>query len=111
LLDINIFDFERIIVDINRRKLIIKNCYNLEIKLKIKLKNDIRIKQVVKIEKSLVIVVYFVFEILIVIQDEILLNKNYFFELILFNAYIYIANKKISFVYIRNNYLIFLRIL
>jgi len=103
LLNIDIIDFKRIIVNVNRQKLIIKNCRNLETKLKIKLKNSIRIKQVVKIEKSLVIVVYFVLEILIIVRDKILSNRDYFFESILFDAYFYIANKKMSFVYVRNN--------
>jgi len=103
LLNIDIIDFEHIVVDINRRKLIIKSCRNLKIKLKIKLKNDIRIKQIVKIERSLVIVVYFVFEILVVVQAKILLNRDYFFKLILFDAYFYIANKEMFFVYICNN--------
>jgi len=111
LLNINIIDLEYIIVDINRRKLIIKSYRSLKTKLKIKLKNNIRIKQVVKIKRSLVIVAYFVLEILIVIQDKILLNKNYFFESILFDAYSYIANKKILFVYVCNNRFISLYIL
>jgi len=103
LLNINIINFKRIIVDVNRRKLIIKSCCNLKTKLKIKLKNNIRIKRIIKIEKSLVIVAYFVFEIPIIVRSEILSNKNYFFELILFYAYFYIANKKMSFVYVCNN--------
>jgi len=57
-------------------------------------------------ERSLVIVVYFVLQILVIIRDEILLNKNYFFESILFNAYFYIVNRKISFVCVCNNYVI-----
>jgi len=111
LFNINIIDFKRIIVDINRQKLIIKSCRNLEIKLEIKLKNNIRIKRVVKIEKNLVIVTYFVLEILVIVRDEILLDKNYFFELILFNIYFYIANRKLFFVYVRNNCFISFRIL
>jgi len=103
LFNINIINFKRIIVNINKRKLIIKSCRNLETKLIIKSKNDIRIKQVVKIERSLVIVVYLVFEILVVVRDEIMLNKNYLFESILFDAYFYVANKKMSFVYVCNN--------
>jgi len=110
LFNINIIDFERIIVDVNRQKLIVKSCRNLKIELKIKSKNDIRIKRIVKIKKSLVIVVYFVFEILVVVRDKILSNKNYFFKSILFDAYFYIANRKTFFVYIRNNCSIFFRI-
>ncbi len=71
--------------------------------LEIKSKNNIRIKQVVKIKKSLVIVAYFIFKILIIVQDKILSNKNYLFELILLDAYFYVANKKMSFVYICND--------
>jgi len=103
LLKINIIDFEYIIVNANKQKLIIKSYRSLKTKLKIKLKNNIRIKQVIKIKRSLVIVAYFIFEILVIIQDKILFNKNYFFKLILFDAYFYIANKKISFIYICNN--------
>jgi len=110
LFNINIISFKRIIVNINKRKLIIKSYCNLETKLKIKLKNNIRIKQIVKIEKSLVIVAYFVFEVSIIVRDEILSNKNYLFESILLNAYSYIANKKMSFVCVRNIRFMFFRI-
>jgi len=103
LLNINIIDLEYIIVNLNRQKLIIKNCCSLKTKLEIKLKNNIRIKQVVKIKRNLVIVAYFILEILIVVQDKILLNKNYFFESILLDAYFYVTNKKISFIYTCNN--------
>jgi len=110
LLEINIIDFKRIIVDANKRKLIIKSCRNLKAKLKIKSKNDIRIKRVVKIEKSLVIVAHFVFEILVIVQDEILPNRNYLFESILFDAYFYVVNREMSFVYVCNDRLVSLRI-
>jgi hypothetical protein len=110
LLEINIIDLKRIIVDANKRKLIIKSCRSLKTKLKIKSKNDIRIKQIVKIKKSLVIVAHFVLEILIIVQDEILPNRNYLFELILFDAYSYVANKRMPFVYVRNDRLVSLRI-
>jgi len=103
LLNINIINFKHIIVNVNKRKLIIKSYRNLKTKLEIKLKNNIRVKQIVKIEKKFVIVAYFVFEILVIIRNEILLNKNYFFKSILFDAYFYIVNKKIFFVYVRNN--------
>ncbi len=79
--------------------------------LKIKLKNDIRIKRVIKIEKSLVIVVYFVLEISIIVRDKILFNKDYLFKSILFNAYFYVTNREMSFVYVCNDCLVFLRIL
>jgi len=103
LLSMNIIDLERIIVNVNKRKLIIKSCHNLETKLKIKSKNNIRIKRVVKIKRSLVVVTYFVLEVPIVVRDEILPNKNYLFESILFDAYSYVANKKIFFVCVCNN--------
>jgi len=103
ILNINIINFKHIIVNVNKRKLIIKSYRNLKTKLEIKLKNNIRVKQIVKIEKKFVIVAYFVFEILVIIRNEILLNKNYFFKSILFDAYFYIVNKKIFFVYVRNN--------
>jgi len=111
LLEMNIIDFERIIVDANKRKLIIKSCRSLKTKLKIKSKNDIRIKRVAKIERSLVIVVHVIFEILVIVQDEILSNRDYLFELILFDAYFYVANRRMSFVYVRNDRFVSLRIL
>jgi len=110
LLEINIIDFERIIVDANRRKLIIKSCRNLKTKLKIKSKNNIRIKRVVKIKKSFVIIAHFVFEILIIVRDEILSNRDYLFESILFDAYFYVVNREMPFVYIRNDCFVSFRI-
>jgi len=82
----------------------------LKTKLEIKLKNDIRMKRVIKIEKSFVIVAHSIFEVLIVVQGEILSNRDYLFELILFDAYFYVANKKMPFVYVRNDRLVPLRI-
>ncbi len=82
----------------------------MKIKLKVKSKNDIRIKRVVKIERNLVIIVYFIFEVLIVVQGEILSNKDYLFESILLDAYSYVANKEMFFVYVRNDRLVSLRI-
>ncbi len=110
LLKINIIDLKRIIVDANKRKLIIKSCRSLKTKLKIKSKNDIRMKRVVKIEKSLVIVAHFVFEVSIVVRNEILSNRNYLFKLILFDAYSYVANRRMPFVYVRNDRFVSLRI-
>jgi len=46
-----------------------------------------------------------------VVRNEILSNQNYLFELILFDAYFYVANRKMSFVYIYNNRLVLLCIL
>ena len=110
LLKINIIDLKRIIVDANKRKLIMKSCRSLKTKLKIKLKNDIRMKWVVKIERNLVIVVHFVFEVLIIVRGKILPNRDYLFELILFDAYSYVANREIFFVYVRNDRLVSFRI-
>jgi len=110
LLKINIIDFKRIIVNANKRKLIIKSCRNLKTKLKIKSKNDIRMKRVVKIERNFIIIVHFIFEILIVVRDKILFNKDYFFESILFHAYFYVANREMSFVYVCNDRFVSLRI-
>jgi len=57
-----------------------------------------------------VIVAHFVLEILIVIRGEILSNKNYLFESILYNAYFYVANREMSFIYVRNDRFVSLRI-
>jgi len=111
LFKIDIIGLERIIVDANRHKLIIKSCRNLKIKLEINSKNNIKIKQVVKIERSLVIAAYSVLKILVIVQDNILSNRNYIFESILSGAYFYVADKNISFVYVCNNRSISLYIL
>ncbi len=110
LLEINIIDFERIIINANKRKLIIKSCRNLKTNWKIKLKNDIRIKRVVKIENFFMIIAHFVFKISIIVRNKILLNRNYLFESILFGAYFYVANREMSFVYIYNDRFVSLRI-
>ncbi len=67
-------------------------------------------KRVVKIEKSLVIVAHFVFEVSIVIRGKTLPNRDYLFELILLNAYFYVANRRMPFVCVRNDRLVSLRI-
>ncbi len=112
MLKINIINFKYIVVNANKRKLIIKSCRSLKTKLKINLKNNIKVKQVVfKFKRSLVIVIYFILEILVIVQDNILFNKNYIFKSILFDFYFYIANKNMFFVYICNNCLMFFYIL
>jgi len=110
LLKINIIGLKRIIVDANKRKLIIKSCQSLKTKLKIKSKNNIRVKRVVKIKRNLVIVAHSIFEVLIIVQGEILSNRDYLFESILFDAYFYVANKEMPFVYVRNDRFVSLRI-
>ena len=46
LLEINVMNSKRIIVDLNQRLLLIKNCQNLTIKLKIIVKNNVKIRRV-----------------------------------------------------------------
>ncbi len=67
LFKVNIIDLKYIIVDTNKYKLIIKSYYNLKTKLKIILKNNIKIKEIIKIETSFVIVIYFVLKILVIV--------------------------------------------
>ena len=52
LLKINVINSKRIIVDLNRRQLFIKNCQNLTIKSKIIVKNNVKIRRIIKIEKK-----------------------------------------------------------
>lgn len=101
---------ERMIVDANKRKLIIKSCRSLEAKLEIKPKNDIRVKRVVKVERSLVVVAHFVLEVSIVVRGETLPNRNYLFESILLGAYSHVVDKRMPFVCVRNDRLVPLRI-
>lgn len=75
----------------------------MKTKLEINLKNDIKVKQVVKIERSLVIVAYFILEVLIIVQGDILSNRDYIFKSILFDTYFYVIDRDMSFVYVCNN--------
>ena len=52
LLKINVMSSKRIIIDLNQRQFFIKNCQNLTIKLKIIVKNNVKIRRVIKIEKK-----------------------------------------------------------
>jgi len=56
------------------------------------------------------IIAHFIFEVLIVVKDELLSNRDYLFESILFDAHFYVANKEMLFVYVRNDRLVSLRI-
>jgi len=82
----------------------------LKTKLEIKSKNDIRMKRVVKIKRSFIIVAHFIFEVLIIVRGKILFNKNYLFKLILLNAYFYVANREMPFVYVCNDRFVSFRI-
>ena len=52
LLKINVINSKRIMIDLNQRQLFIKNCQNLTIKLKIIVKNNVKIRRVIKIKKK-----------------------------------------------------------
>ena len=110
LLKINVMSSKRMMIDLNQRQFIIKNCQNLTIKLKIIVKNNVKIRRIIKIEKKLVVEINFIVQISIISCENLLLDKNYLFELYFVDAYVYVTNSSLSFVYVKNDLTILLNI-
>lgn len=101
LLEINVLISKRIIVNLNDKTLIINNCRNLIIDFKITIKNNIRVRKILKTSKKTIIDVNIIIKVFIYLL-QFLSNKNYLFESKLANAYNHIVDFDVYLIYVSN---------
>ena len=103
LLSMNVMSFERMIIDMNLKQLIIKSCQSLIVKLEIIVKNNIRVRRTLRVEKKFVIEVNIIVKLSIDLRDDSILDKDYLFEFNFSNTYAHIVDVFVWFVYVKND--------
>ena len=103
LLSMNVMSFERMIVDMNLKQLIIKNCQSLIVKLEIIVKNNIRVRRTLRVEKKFIVEINIIAKLSIDLRDDSILDKDYLFELNFSNTYAHIVDVFVWFVYVKND--------
>jgi hypothetical protein len=84
LMNMNILDFEEIILDISRRKMIFSLCENTEVNIRITSKlESFEMNRIVLIEKLIFISSKFIISIFIKMKDKSLSERNYFFQFVI----------------------------
>ena len=104
LLSINVMSFERMIIDMNLKQFIIKNCQSLVVKLEITIKNNIRVRRTLRAEKKFVVEINIIVKLSIDLRDDSILDKDYLFEFSFSNTYAYIVDVFVWFVYVKNDF-------
>ena len=108
LLSINILNLERINIDVNEEKLLIKSYNDLITNIKIKIKNNINVRRTIRNQKRITIFFNLITRIFIELRiSTLLLNKNYLFEFNYTRIYAHIINVEVLFIYIKNDIDIF----
>ena len=110
LLKINVMSSKRIIIDLNQRQFFIKNCQNLTIKLKIIVKNNVKIRRVIKFEKKLVVETNFIVQMSMITRENLLFDKDYLFESCFVDVYVHVTNSTLSFICVKNDLIVLLNI-
>ena len=103
LLSMNVMNFERMIIDMNLKQLIIKSCQSLVVKFEITVKNNIRVRRTLRAERKLVVEINIIVKLLIDLHDDSILDKDYLFEFSFSNTYAHIVDVFIWFVYVKND--------
>ena len=96
--------FERIIIDINLKQLIIKSCQSLIVELEIIVKNNIRVRRTLRIEKKFIVEINIIVKLSIDLRDDSILDKNNLFEFNFSITYAYIVDVFVWFVYVKNDF-------
>ena len=108
LLNINILDSERMSIDVDEKKLLIKNCNDLITNIKIKAKNNIDVRRTIRNQKKMTISLNSMMRVFIELRiSTSLSNKDYLFEFNYTKVYAHIVNVEILFIYIKNDIDIF----
>ena len=104
LLRMNIIDFERFVINLNKRQLSVRSCKNLIATLKITIKDNVRVRRTVRVEKRLIIEVNIVVRMSISIKShESLFDRDYLFDSKFSDAYAHVVDNRLSFVCIENS--------
>ena len=108
LLNTNILNLERININVDEEKLLIKSYNDLITNIKIKVKNNVNVRRTIRNQKRITISLNLITRIFIELRISTpLLNKNYLFKFNYTKAYAHIINVKIFFIYIKNDINIF----
>ncbi len=104
LININILESKQVIIDILSQKLRFEFCEKVAISCEIKIKNNVRIRRIVRTTKKEIIFAKLITKIAIILKEKNkLLKRNFLFKLIIFEAYTYFINANFYFINFRNN--------
>ena len=108
LLNTNILDFKRMSINVDEEKLLIKSYNDLITNIKIKVKNNINVRRIIRNQKRITIFFNLMMKIFIELRiSAFLLNKDYLFEFNYTKIYAHIMNAEVFFIYIKNDIDIF----
>ena len=108
LLNTNILNFERMSIDVDEEKLLIKSCNDLITNIKIKIKNNVNVRRTIRNQKRITIFLNSIMRIFIELRiSTSLSNKDYLFEFNHTKVYAHILNVEVFFIYIKNDIDIF----
>jgi len=111
LIEIDIFDFEYITINIFERKLYFEFCERIIVSCEIKARNNVKVWHIVRTTKKKIILVITTNLIFVILKEkENLLKKIFLFELTISKIYIYFVNFEFEFINIRNNKNVFLKL-
>ena len=81
LLNTNILNFERINIDVDEEKLLIRSCNDLIMNIKIKIKNNINVRRIIRNQKRMTIFFNSMMRIFIELRISTLLSdRDYLFK-------------------------------
>ena len=108
LLNTNILDLERMSIDVDEKKLLIKSYNDLITNIKIKAKNNVDVRRTIRNQKRITISFNLITKIFIELRiSTSLSNKNYLFEFNYMRIYAHIMNVEVFFICIKNDIDIF----
>jgi len=103
-IEINIFDFEYITINIFEQKLYFEFCERIIVSCEIKAQDNIRIRRIVRITKKKIILAIITNLIFVILKRKKNLSKrDFLFESTILEIYIYFVNFEFEFINIRNN--------
>ena len=104
LMGVNILGPERILIDVGEEKLLIRSCDNLTADIKVKAKDNVKVRRHIRNQKKMVLLFNTMTRLSIELRTSTPLpNRDYLFELSYLGVYAYIVDANISFICVKNN--------
>ena len=104
LIKVNILGSEYILINIGEKKLLIRSCDNLIAKIKIKAKDNMKVYYYIRNQKKVVLLLNTVTRLSVELRTFTPLpDRDYLFKLSYLEAYAYIVDANIPFIYVKNN--------
>ena len=104
LIRVNILSLERILINVGEEKLLIRSCNNLIADIKMKAKDNVEVRRYVRNQKKMVLLLNTMTRLSVELRTSTpLSNRDYLFKLSYLEAYAYIVNANIPFIYVKNN--------